>query len=94
MQCFHYYLCRREAAEWMINMKKCNCSCKITKIIFKVLGIVLVANIALFAVFFFDLDGKFFFNVFEPFMKKHYDNMERKDTLAAPYEIDKYGKFE
>ena len=77
-------------------MKKCNCKCgcKITKILFKVLGFVLLANAALFAVFFFDLDGKLLYNVVEPFLKKHYDNMERKDTLNAPYDVDKYGKYE
>lgn len=48
-----------------------------------------MANAALFAVFFFDLDGKLLFNVVEPFLKKHYDNMERKDMLASPYEMDK-----
>ena len=55
----------------------------------KLIGIALVANAALFAVFFFDLDGKLLFNVVEPFLKKHYDNMERKDMLASPYEMDK-----
>ena len=49
---------------------------------------------ALFVVFFFDLDGKLLFNVVEPFLKKHYDNMERKDMLKAPYEIDKFPKYE
>ena len=49
---------------------------------------------ALFAVFFFDLDGKLLFNVVEPFLKNHYDSMERKDMLKAPYEIDKFPKYE
>ena len=63
------------------------------KIIGKVIGGVLLANIALFLVFFFDLDGKLLFNVVEPFLKKHYDNMERKDVLTnSPYEIFKYAK--
>ena len=73
---------------------KCKCSCKLGKLLFKVLGLVLLANAALFAVFFFDLDGKLLYNVVEPFLKKHYDNMERKDTLNAPYDVDKYGKYE
>ena len=47
----------------------------------------------LFCVFFFDLDGKLLFNVVEPFLKNHYDNMERKDTLKAPYEMDKFPKY-
>ena len=66
---------------------------KLGKIIGKVIGGVLLANIALFLVFFFDLDGKLLFNVVEPGLKKHYDNMERKDVLTnSPYEIFKYAK--
>ena len=66
---------------------------KIGGIVLKIIGGVLLANIALFLVFFFDLDGKLLFNVVEPFLKKHYDNMERKDVLTnSPYEIFKYAK--
>ena len=43
--------------------------------------------------FFFDLDGKFLFNVFEPFVKNHYDNMERKDMLKTPYDMDKFPDY-
>jgi len=77
-------------------MKKCKCKvgCKIGRFFGKLLGIALLANVALFVVFFFDLDGKLLFNVVEPFLKKHYDNMERKDTLKAPYEMDKYPSYE
>ena len=67
---------------------------KIFKFFLKLFGILFVANAALFAVFFFDLDGKLLFNVVEPFLKKHYDNMERKDTLKAPYEIEKFPKYD
>ena len=67
---------------------------KICKFFVKLLGILFVVNAALFAVFFFDLDGKLLFNVVEPFLKKHYDNMERKDTLKAPYEIDKFPTYD
>ena len=63
------------------------------KFVLKALGIGGVAYAALFAVFFFDLDGKFLFNVFEPFMKKHYDNMERKDMLTMPYDMDKFPAY-
>ncbi len=74
-------------------MKKCKCrkkcGCKLGKFLGKLIGIALAANAALFAVFFFDLDGKLLFNVVEPFLKKHYDNMERRDMLKAPYEMDK-----
>lgn len=73
-------------------MKKC--PCKIAKFIFNTLKIVLLANVALFAVFFFDLDGKFLFHVVEPFLCKHYDNMPRKDTLKTPYDMDKYPQYD
>ena len=79
-------------------MKKCNCKnsggCKLGKLLGKLVGIALVANVALFAVFFFDLDGKLLFNVVEPFLKKHYDNMERKDMLKTPYDIDKFPRYD
>ena len=68
--------------------------CKIGKFFLKLLGILFAANAALFVVFFFDLDGKLLFNVVEPFLKKHYDDMERKDTLKAPYDMNKYPKYE
>ena len=73
-------------------MKKCKC--KFGRFLLKLLGVALVANVALFVVFFFDLDGKLLFNVVEPFLKKHYDNMERKDTLQMPYDMDKYPQYE
>jgi len=60
----------------------------------KLLKIFLLANVVLFVVFFFDLDGKLLFYVVEPFLKKHYDNMERKDTMKSPYDIDKFPKYE
>ena len=46
-------------------------------------------NAALFAVFFFDLDGKLLFYVVEPTLKKHYDNMPRRDMTKMPYEMNK-----
>ena len=67
--------------------------CKIGKFFLKLLGIFIAANAALFVIFFFDLDGKLLFNVVEPFLKKHYDNMERKDTLQEPYDLDKFPKY-
>ena len=73
-------------------MKKCKC--KFRRFLLKLLGVALVANVALFIVFFFDLDGKLLFNVVEPFLKKHYDDMERKDTLQMPYDMDKYPKYD
>ena len=67
--------------------------CKFGKFFLKLLAILFVANAALFIVFFFDLDGKLLFNVVEPFLKKHYDNMERKDVLQEPYDMDKFPKY-
>ena len=68
--------------------------CKFGKFLLKLLAIGLVLNVGLFCVFFFDLDGKLLFNVVEPFLKKHYDDMERKDTLKTPYDMNKYPKYE
>ena len=61
---------------------------------YKALGMTALTNILLFVVFFFDLDGKLLFYVVEPFLKNHYDNMDRKDTLKAPYDINKYPAYE
>ena len=72
-------------------MKKCKCG--FAKFLFKLLKIFLIANAALFVVFFFDLDGKLLFNVVEPFLKKHYDNMERKDVIQEAYDLDKFPKY-
>ena len=51
------------------------------------------ANALIFVVFFFDLDGKLLFNVVEPFLKNHYDKMERKDVLQEAYDMDKFPKY-
>ena len=59
----------------------------------KIAGAGVVAYAALFSVFFFDLDGKLLYYVVEPFMKKRFDNMERKDMLQMPYDMDKYPKY-
>ncbi len=72
-------------------MKKCKC--KIAKFFLKILGIFVLLNAVLFVVFFFDLDGKLLFNVVEPFLKDHYDKMDRKDTLKMPYEMDKFPQY-
>ena len=64
------------------------------KFVKKAVGLGAVAYAALFAVFFFDLDSKLLFNVVEPFLIKHYDNMERPDVLKTPYDMDKYPKYE
>ena len=67
--------------------------CKFGKFLLKLLGVGLLLNVGLFCVFFFDLDGKLLFNVVEPFLKNHYDNMKRKDVLTMPYDTDKFPKY-
>ncbi len=66
---------------------------KIKKALLKFCLIFVLLNVGIFVIFFFDLDGKLLFNVVEPFLKKHYDNMERKDTLAEAYDLDKFPKY-
>ena len=64
----------------------------------KTLGIIAGIGAAvyagLFAVFYFDLVGKALFYVVEPFLKKHYDGMERRDILKQNYDIGKFPKYE
>ena len=67
--------------------------CKIGNFFLKLLGVFVLLNGLLFVVFFFDLDGKLLFNVVEPFLKKHYDNMERKDVLQEAYDMGKFPKY-
>ena len=67
--------------------------CKIGKFLLKFLGIFIALNAALFVVFFFDLDGKLMFNVVEPFLKNHYDSMQRKDMLQQPYKMDRFPAY-
>ena len=66
---------------------------KLKKFLLKFCLIFMLLNVGIFVIFFFDLDGKLLFNVVEPFLKKHYDNMERKDTLAEAYDLDKFPKY-
>ena len=66
---------------------------KLKKALLKLCLIFVLLNVGLFVIFFFDLDGKLLFNVVEPFLKKHYDNMERKDVLQTPYDMDKFPKY-
>ncbi len=67
--------------------------CKIGKFFLKFLGIFVAANALLFVVFLFDLDGKLMLNVVEPSLKKHYDNMPRRDRLQEAYDMDKFPKY-
>lgn len=61
--------------------------CKVFKIIRKLILIAITLYGALFAVFYFDLDGKLLYHVVEPFLAKHYDKMPRKDPTKQVYDI-------
>ncbi len=69
---------------------------KLFKILFKLVLLAGGVYAALFAVFFFDLDGKAIFHFAEPMLVKHYDKMERRDPLKKSYDMEKphydYGK--
>ena len=67
--------------------------CKFMKFLLKFCGVFALLNVGLFLVFFFDLDGKLLFKVVEPFLKNHYDNMERKDVIQEAYDMDKFPKY-
>ena len=57
------------------------------KIIFKLFRIAALIYGILFAVFYFDLDGKFMYYIWEPLMIKRFDNMPRPDATAMPYSM-------
>ena len=63
---------------------------KFLKVFWKVLLIAAAVYAALFAVFYFDLDGKLLFRKVEPWLIKHYDKMERRDPLSVGYDITKH----
>ncbi len=67
--------------------------CKFGRFLLKLLGIFVALNAVLFVVFFFDLDGKLLYNVVEPFLKKHYDDMPRRDVIQEAYDMDKFPKY-
>ncbi len=58
---------------------------KVSKIIKRTVGTLAAAYVGLFVVFYYDLDGKLLYYVVEPFMKKHFDKMERRDPKTVPY---------
>ncbi len=57
------------------------------KLILKFLSFAALLYGLLFAVFFFDLDGKFMYYIWEPLICKHFDRMKRKDNTQTPYEM-------
>ena len=68
------------------NAKK-HGGCLPLRILGKLFGLLAAAYALLFAVFFFDLDGKLLYYVVEPFLVKHYDKMERRNPLDMPYHV-------
>ena len=56
---------------------------KILKFIFKLFRIAALIYGILFAVFYFDLDGKFLYYVWEPLMVKRFDNMKRPSSTIS-----------
>lgn len=66
--------------------KKAKKARKVRRLIGKVVGTAAGVYAGLFCVFYFDLDGKLLYYVVEPFMKNHFDNMERRDPHTVPYE--------
>ena len=59
----------------------------ILKFLLKLIKIALFIYGILFAVFYWDLDGKFLYYIWEPLMIKRFDNMKRPDATAMPYSM-------
>ena len=55
------------------------------KFIITLLKICGISYVILFIVFYFDLDGKFLYYIWEPNAVTRYDKMKRKDNLKTPY---------
>ena len=71
---------KRKAAKKAKKVKKAK------KIIRRTVGTLAAVYAGLFCVFYYDLDGKLLYYVVEPFMKNHFDNMEKRDPHTVPYE--------
>lgn len=61
----------------------------IKRMILKIAAIAAAIYGLLFAVFYFDLDGKFLFYVWEPLICRHYDRIKRRDNTKTPYDMKK-----
>ncbi len=57
------------------------------RFLFKIIKIAALVYGILFAVFYYDLDGKFMYYIWEPLMIKRFDNMKRPDATAMPYSM-------
>ena len=66
--------------------KKAKRAKKAKRFVRRTVGTLVAAYAGLFCVFYFDLDGKLLYYVVEPFMKNHFDNMERRDPHDVPYD--------
>ena len=66
----------------------------IWKFLRRLLLIAAAVYAGLFAIFYFDLDGKLLFRWVEPLLAAHYDNMERRDPLSVGYDTDKKAEKE
>ena len=62
---------------------------KVLKTMGKLMAILAAVYAGLFAVFFFDLDGKLLFRKVEPMLVKHYDKMKRRDPLSVRYDMER-----
>ena len=62
---------------------------KALKTIGKLFAILAAVYAGLFAVFYFDLDGKLLFRRVEPMLVKHYDKMKRRDPLSVRYDMER-----
>jgi hypothetical protein len=70
----------------MFAKRKAKKANKVAKFVGRTVGVLAGVYAGLFCVFYFDLDGKLLYYVVEPFMKNHFDNMERRDPHTVPYE--------
>ena len=59
----------------------------IKKWIFRILKLCGLLYGLLFLVFFFDLDGKVLYYIWEPLMVRRFDRMKRTDNTKTPYEM-------
>ena len=57
------------------------------KFLIKLLGIAAAVYGLLFLIFYYDIDGKLIFYVWEPLVCKRYDKMKRRDTTATKYDM-------
>ena len=65
---------------------------KALKILGTTVKLAALAYAGLFVVYYLDLDGKLLYNVVEPALVKHYDNMERRDPMSRPYGAEPTGE--